>query len=196
MRLKYFSFLLFFFSLASTLSAIRETPLGPLRISADETISKNSGREFEAKGNVWIAYELESKDVLESYSDFARFNETTKCGELLGDPRAVWKRNNPPQPSITLKADRILFEIPNEELSAYGNVFVYQANSTLNANEVHFSNLEKKLSASGGRPEFHITAPEHKTEISANEIQAWTDKKTIHFTGKVSGVVLLTEAQP
>lgn len=175
------------------ISAAEETSRGPLKISADETISRDKGKWIEAKGNVWIFYELESQDILESYSNFARFDDIHKSGELLGSPKAIWKRKDPNQPSITLTADRILLEIEKERLLAKGNVFVYQAGSTLSAQEVDFSNPEKKLFATGSRPEFNVIAPEHKTKISADQITAWTDKKMIHFDGKVHGIIHLVQ---
>lgn len=193
MRLKNIFFLLtYFLFLVQFLNAAEETSRGPLKISADETISRDKGKWIEAKGNVWIFYTLESEDVLESYSNFARFDDSNKSGELLGSPKAIWKRKDPNQPSITLTAERILLEIEKERLIAYGNVFVYQAGSTLSAEEVNFSNPEKKLFATGSRPEFNVIAPEHKTKISAEQITAWTDKKTIYFNGKVHGIINLT----
>ncbi|MBI3013425.1 MAG: hypothetical protein HYY63_07360 [Elusimicrobia bacterium] len=169
-----------------------ETTLrGPLKIKADETISTEKGEIIEARGNVFISYEMESKDEVESFSQFAKYYEKEKRGELAGDPKAIWKRKFPEPSVITLTAEKIKFNIQDEELAAQGNVLVHQTSSTLKADEILYSNRERKLEAKGKRPEFNVQESEHQTQISANNIEAWTEKKEIRFDGDVQGLIYL-----
>ncbi len=164
---------------------------GPLRIYADQTLSKKMGKLVEAQGNVHVIYELESKDILDSFSQLARYDEEQGTGEFLGAPKAVWKRQDPALPKITLTANRILLKIKDEELLAQGSVNVSQASSTLKDRQVTYFNADKKMIALGERPEFDVTEIDHHTKISSRQITAWVEKKEIQFVGEVEGVVEL-----
>lgn len=165
---------------------------GPLKISADETVSKEHGRIIEASGKVRVNYEMDSGDTLESFSKFARYDEKAGTGELSGNPKALWKSSDPNRSETTLIADKIFLKIKDSELNAKGNVTVIQAGNTLKADEIAYVNAEKKMTAKGQRPEFDIRDTQHHTKISADEIIAWTDKKQIHFNRKVQGIIELT----
>lgn len=164
---------------------------GPLQITADETVSKNHGKLVEARGKVYVRYQMESGDLIESFSQTARYDESAGTGELFGNPKAVWKQKDPQQPQATLTADKILLKIKDSELYASGNVVVVQSSYTLKAEDVAFLNQEKKITASGQRPEFVVNDLQQHTTISAEKILAWTEKKQINFSGKVKGVVVL-----
>ena len=135
----------FIFSLETLKKNQPKITRGPLKISADETTSTDKGKMIEAHGNVHIRYELESEDILVSNSNFARYNEQESLGELTGNPKATWFRKDPLQPSTFLTAETILLKIKDEGLIARGNVKVIQASSTLTAQEIIFSNPDKKL---------------------------------------------------
>ena len=170
---------------------------GPLKMSADETVSKEKGGIIEAMGNVQVKYEMESGDVLESHSGFARYNEKEGTGEVWGQPKAYWRRSDPSDPETRLIADKILIKIKDSELHAAGNVLVIQSSSTLAAENIAFYNRQKRMTADGGRPEFKIRQARHNTRISAKRITAWTEKKEIQFSEKVRGeVVLRPEGAP
>ena len=164
---------------------------GPLKISAGETLSKNKGKVIEATGKVLVNYDLENGDTIESVSHFARYDEKTLTGELTGNPKAVWRRKDPTFPQTTLIADKIILKVKEEELYASGNVHVLQTSSTLKAEEVLYSNREKKMAAMGGRPEFDVQGEAHHTKIQAEKIDALTERKQINFNGNVKGVVWL-----
>lgn len=164
---------------------------GPLRISADETVSKERGKIIEASGKVSVHYLMESGDRIESSSRFARYDEEEKTGRIYGSPKAKWKRLDPNTPETLLIADEILLKIKEEGLIATGNVSVFQGSSTLKAQEIRFLNSEKRLIARGGRPEFDVKQDRHHTRISAEEIVALTENKQINFNRKVHGVVEL-----
>ena len=165
---------------------------GPLKISADETISKEHGQIIEASGKVHVNYLMDSGDTLESFSKFARYDEKAGIGELFGNPKAIWKSKDSRYTQTTLTADNIRLKLKGSELFAKGNVIVVQSSNTLTADEIEYSNSEKKMTASGGRPEFDIIEPKQHTKISADEIVAWTEKKQIHFNRKVQGIIILT----
>lgn len=167
----------------------KEILRGPLQISADETVSRERGKLIEATGNVFVRYEMESGDLLESFSRFARYNEKEYLGELWGNPKAIWEQKGAGQSRTTLTAEKITLKIKDSELIANGNVIVLQTSSTLKANEIRFFNSEKKLVAEGGRPIFSIQEPQQKTTISAEKIVGLTEKKQIQFNEKVQGVV-------
>lgn len=166
---------------------------GPLRISARETVSKERGKVIEASGDVFVKYDLESGDRIESTSQFARYDEKDMSGELTGDPKAVWKQRDPRQPSTTLTADKIFLKIKAEELRALGNVVVHQASSTLTAEEIAYSNQKKLMTAQGGTPEFDVRQPGHHTRIRADKVTARTERRQINFEGDVHGVVRLEQ---
>lgn len=162
---------------------------GPLRISADESVSKEKGKIVEARGNVFVRYEMDSGDVLESFSQYARYDEKNDLGELWGEPKAFWKRARPEQAQTELTADKIILLMRNSEMVATGNVLVVQASSTLKANEIRFFNLEKKITSSKGRPLFMTQGNQQQIKISAENIVTWTEKKIIRFDREVRGVV-------
>ncbi len=164
---------------------------GPLKIYADQTVSKEKGKTIEAQGHVVATYDLDNGDRIESRSDFARYDEKGLVGELTGKPSAVWKRKDPQFSQTTLKADKITIKVEKEELLAEGAVHVVQASSTLKAEEVLFSNLDKHLVAQGGTPEFDVRQDDQHTKIRAQKITALTDRRQINFNGKVNGVVEL-----
>ena len=166
---------------------------GPLLISADETTSREHGKLIDATGHVKMRYEMESGDLLESFSKFAHYDDYKKTGEVYGDPRAVWKRKDPTQPEIVLVGKKILVGIEDESLSAFGHVVVTQSSSTLTAEEMHFSNPKKKLTATGGPPVFEVRQTQHHTRITSDEIVAWTDRRQVHFNHSVHGVVDLLQ---
>lgn len=169
---------------------------GPLRISADETTSREKGALVEASGNVRARYDMESGDVIETRSRFARYDRKANVGQLYGDPRAVWKRKEPGQPQTDLSAEKIILNVNEEGLTALGSVSVVQASSTLTAGEVRYLNADRKLVATGDRPTFDVVDPRHHTRISAEEIVALTDRRQINFNRKVSGTVLLSSDKP
>ncbi len=164
---------------------------GPLKIYADQTVSRNKGQTIEASGDVKATYDLENGDRIESLSDFARYDQKGLVGELTGNPRAVWKSKDPQMSQTRLTADNIVLRVEKEELLAKGQVFVSQTSSTLKADSVLFSNLEKQLTAEGGQPEFDVLQDEQHTQIRAQRIVALTDRRQINFSGKVNGVVEL-----
>src|SRR5581483_10459525 len=154
---------------------------GPLQISAEETTSHDRAKIIDAKGHVKMHYDMESGDVLESYSKYAHYDGVKKTGEIYGHPRAIWKSVDPKQPETLLTADKIFMQTEEESLSAYGNVVVTRSSSTLHAQEMHYLNSQKKLTAFGGRPVFEIWQPQHHTRIVSDQVIAWTDRKEIHF---------------
>jgi len=165
----------------------------PLQISADETISRNRGKNIVASGNVSVKYLLENGDRLESVSDFAKYNHTTSVGEVWGNPDALWLRNDPQEPRTRLRADKIIIRVNEYELDALGHAQVLQSSSTLTAEKISYSNKEKKMTALGERPEFTIQQTEHFTKISAKKIVALTEDKEIHFSENVRGIVNLRD---
>jgi len=169
----------------------KELSKGPLKLSADETISKDHGRVIEAAGHVKVKYLMDNGDTLESVSQFARYDRGQGLGEVWGGPDALWVSADPTQPATRLLAQKIIINPMNSELHASGKVSVIQTSSTLTAENVSYSNEEKKITAVGGRPEFTIIQDEHHTRISAQIITAFTDTREIHFSEKVRGVVLL-----
>ena len=168
-----------------------EISQGPLKISAQETLSRDRGKWIEAKGDVRVNYDMELGDRLESFSQFASYNEKDGRGEIWGNPKAIWKRKNPSEPETELEAEKIILKIKESELYASGRVWVAQTSSTLCADEIAFANREKKMTAKGGRPEFTIRQTDHFTKISSDEIVAWTEKRQIQFSNRVQGKVLL-----
>ncbi len=164
---------------------------GPLKIFADQTVSRDKGKMIEASGDVKATYDLENGDRIESRSEFARYDQKGLTGELTGSPRAVWKRKDPQFSQTHLTADKIVIKVEDEELLAEGRVFVSQASSTLKAESVTFSNVNKQLLAEGGTPEFDVVQDDQHTKIRAQKITAFTDTRQINFSGKVSGVVEL-----
>lgn len=167
---------------------------GPLQLSADETVSRDHAKLIDAKGHVKMRYEMESGDVLRSFSEFAHYDDRKKTGEVYGNPRAIWNSIDPKEPETDLTAEKILVDIQQESLSAYGHVVVTRASSTLTAEEMHFSNPQKKLTALGGRPVFEVRQPDQHTRITSEEVVAWTDRRQIHFDREVRGTVDLLEA--
>lgn len=167
----------------------REFLTGPLKISADQTISREKGKWIEAEGNVSVQYEMESGDILESFSQYARYDEKKGLGELWGKPNAVWKPRSQGQPPTRIVADKMILRIQESELFAGGNVTVTQASNTLKANEIRFFNAEKKMTASGGRPLFTTYQAQEHIRIHAEKIVTWTEKKKIQFNEQVRGVV-------
>ncbi len=174
----------------------KELSRGPLNLSADETISKDHGRIIESAGHVKVKYLMENGDTLESSSGFAKYDHELSLGEVWGNPDAYWFRSKSSEPATRLLAQKITLKIKDSELFATGNVSVIQASSTLTAEKISYSNLEKKLTAIEGNPEFNIAQANHKTRISAQTIEAFTEKKEIHFAGKVHGRVLLKDEKP
>lgn len=185
----------FLFSIENIKENKQKILRGPLKISADETTSTDKGKMIEARGNVNIRYELESEDILISNSNFARYNEQESLGELTGNPKATWFRHNPNEPTTFLTAEQIILKIKDEGLLARGNVVVIQASSTLRAEEIQFSNPDKKLTAQGAKPKFDVLEKDHHTLIEADQITAWTLKREIQFNGKVEGTVFLNQKQ-
>ena len=180
---------------ASSAKKIRAADVskGPLKLSADETVSKDRGKLIEASGHVKVNYLMENEDTLESVSQFARYDHAQGVGEVWGSPDAIWRRKDPLEPTTRLLAKKIVLKLKNSELLATGNVSVIQTSSTLKAEQVSYSNSEKQLTALGGQPEFTILQANHHTRIRAQKIVAWTETKEIHFTDRVKGVVLLKE---
>ncbi len=164
---------------------------GPLKLSADETVSRDHGRIIEASGHVKVNYLLENEDTLECVSEFAKYNHTEGVGEVWGHPDALWRRKDPMEPATRLLAKKITIKTRDSELNAVGNVFVLQSSSTLVAEQVSYSNKDKQMTALGGEPEVTIKQATHDTKIKARKIVAWTEKKEIHFSDRVHGVVLL-----
>ena len=171
-----------------------ELSKGPLKLSADETVSKEHGKIIEASGHVKVKYLMENGDTLESASQFARYDRADGLGEIWGQPDALWISNDPAQPATRLLAEKITIKPAESELEATGKVSVLQSSSTLTAERVTYSNEEKKMTAVGGRPEFFISQEDHDTRISSNKITAFIEKKEIHFTDQVKGTVLLKKA--
>jgi lipopolysaccharide export system protein LptA len=134
---------------------------------------------------------METGDVIESFSQQARYDQQAGTGELFGSPKAVWKQPDSSQLPATLTADKIFLNIKDSELSAYGHVVVVQSSYTLKAEQIAFLNQQKKVEAAGQRPEFTVNDQQQNTVISAEKIYAWTEKKQINFIGKVRGVVML-----
>ncbi len=170
-----------------------ELSRGPLKLSADETVSRNHGRLIEASGHVKVKYFMENGDTLESTSQFAKYDHDLSLGEVWGNPDSLWIRRDSSAPATRLLAQKIILKVKDSELFASGKVSVIQTSSTLTAEKVSYSNIEKKLTAMEGRPEFNITQPTHKTRISAQTITAFSEKKEIHFSQSVKGMVLLKE---
>ena len=166
---------------------------GPLKLSADETISRDRGRIIDASGHVKVNYDMENGDTLESVSQFAKYDHGEGLGEVWGNPDALWKRKDPKEPATRLLAQKIILKIKDSELLATGNVSVIRSSSTLRAEKISYSNGEQKMTALGGQPEFTIRETNHHTRIRAQKIVAWTEKKEIHFSDHVKGVVLLKE---
>ena len=162
---------------------------GPLHLSADETIAREQGRYIEAYGNVRASYDLENGDKIESFSQRANYYEKEELGDLTGNPKAIWKRKN--ESDVELKADKIILKVKQSELEAYGNVLLVQSSNALTSQQIIFLHTQKKMVATGGRPEFSVVDATNKTKISADQIEAWTEKKQIHFKGNVRGTVLL-----
>lgn len=167
---------------------------GPLKIYADETVSRSRGSTIEASGHVVATYDMDNGDRIESFSDFARYDNKGLTGELTGNPRAVWNRKGDAAAQTNLKADKIVLRVEKEELYASGNVKVDQSSSSLTAQEVLYSNEKKQLIAQGGKPEFDVMQEDHHTVIRAERITALTERRQINFNGKVSGAVQLKKA--
>jgi len=167
---------------------------GPLKISADETVSREHGKIIEASGHVQVNYLMENGDTLQSSSQFARYDRGEGLGEIWGDPDALWISKDGSQPPTRLLAHKIAVKPAESELKATGKVSVLQSSSTLSAETVSYSNEEKKITAMGERPEFSIRQDDHETRISSQKIIAFMDKKEIHFMGQVQGTVILKKA--
>ena len=165
---------------------------GPLRISADETVSLERGKIIEAKGNVLVHYDMDSGDLISSESDFARYTEKGYEGEIWGHPRAWWFRKDPNNPKTTLTAERVHLDIKQSQLRATGHVRVEQGSSTLKAQEVVYDNEKKIITATGKRPVFEIEQKDQNTLISAEKIIALVNDKQIRFTDRVKGRVLMS----
>ena len=74
------------FCSARELLTVREKNVisrGPLKISADETVSREKGKIIEASGNVVAKYNVESGDTIESHSQFAKYNEKDQINANL-----------------------------------------------------------------------------------------------------------------
>ena len=169
---------------------------GPLKLSADETVSRERGKIIEASGHVRVKYLMDNGDTLESVSQYAKYDRPLGLGEVWGNPDALWIRKDPSEPATRLLAQKIILKVKDSELFASGSVSVIQTSSTLTAEKVSYSNSEKRMTAVGGRPEFSILETNHKTRISAQKIVALIEKKEIHFSEKVKGTVLLREESP
>lgn len=173
-----------------------ELSKGPLKLSADETVSLDHGKIIEASGHVKVKYLMENGDTLESASRFARYHRGEGVGEIWGEPDALWISKDATQPATRLLAQKIVLKPQESEIHATGKVSVIQSSSTLTAETVSYSNEEKKITAVGGRPEFSIRQDDHDTRISSLKITAFTEKREIHFTGQVKGAVFLKKAPP
>lgn len=171
-----------------------ELSKGPLKLSADETVSMEHGKIIEASGHVKVKYLMENGDTLESASKFARYDREEGLGEIWGEPDALWVSKDPDQPATRLLARKITVKPAESEILAAGEVSVIQSSSTLTAETVIYSNEEKKITAVGGRPEFSIRQDDHDTRISSLKITAFTEKREIQFTDQVKGTVTLKKA--
>jgi hypothetical protein len=92
-----------------------------------------------------------------------------------------------------LVAKKIVVTLEDESLSAYDDVLVTRSSSTLSAQEMHYSNPKKMMTATGGRPVFEVYQPQHHTRITSEEVVAWTDRRQVDFNHSVRGVVDLLE---
>ncbi len=169
---------------------------GPIRITAEETESKETGRYVEARGNVHVDYELDTGDTIHSISKFARYDQKEEFGELWGNPKAVWKRKDATQPDTALSAEKISLRVKGSELFASGNVEAVQSGRTLKAQEIRYYGVERKMVAETGRPAFFVQEPEHRVQISAENIVGWMDKREIQFSRKVKGRVEFSRKKP
>lgn len=166
---------------------------GPLKILADQTQVLEHGKKVYASGNVKANYEMENKDVVETYSDQAIYLEETQTGTLKGHPRAFWKQGIG-RYSTRLKADIIELRMKNMELWASGHVRIDQSSNTMLAGQIIFSHPQKKFYTLGPeRVRFDVQEKEYRTTIFSDKVVAWTDQQQIYFLGRVQGKIYLKQ---
>lgn len=168
---------------------------GPLKISADSTISKEKGKEILAQGNVFLKYEIETGETLQASAQFLKYEDGKARGELWGSPSAIWTRKfvspgtSEHSQQTILNAEKIIFRLKESELTALGSVRIFQGSSTLTAGEAHFFDSEKKLVARGGRPTFTNRQAKQVIYISAEEILSFVKQKRVQFQNQVQGKI-------
>lgn len=161
-------------------------------MEANETTVSGHGKVVEASGNVKMIYTMDNKDVIETFSKEALYQETNQTGTLKGSPRAFWKQGIG-KLSTKLKANEMVLNIKDKELHATGEVFVNQSSNTLSADEIIFNSAQNKFTTLGQRPEFYVEDEKYRGKIMSDSIVAWTDKKQIYFLGKVRGTIFIDD---